>query len=91
METPPSNAVMAMGLGRKGGLVGEWVDRGESKGAAWLTFDFGEEVVLDGFRLYAHGDGVHDVTKHYLQVGGGDVDGDVDGDGDGGGGVSVDR
>ena len=93
MLTHPSNTVMAMGLGKKGGLVSEWVEEGESKGAAWLTFDFGKEVVLDGFKLYSHGDGVHDVTKHYLQVGGwgggGSGDGDLFVDGGGGGATNT--
>jgi hypothetical protein len=34
---------------------------------SWLVFDFGQAVHLDGFRVYSHGDGVHDVSSHYME------------------------
>lgn len=37
---------------------------------SWLVFDFGRPVRLDGFRVYPHGDGVHDISSHYMEAAG---------------------
>jgi hypothetical protein len=42
-------------------------DETASSSASWLVLDFGRLVTLDGFRLYSHGDGIHDTISHYLQ------------------------
>ena len=70
LPSNPDTAFFAMGLGRPGGHVHTWIGNNQNKKglASWLVFDFQQSVTLDGFRLYGHGDGVHDVTKHYLQA-----------------------
>jgi hypothetical protein len=35
---------------------------------SWLVFDFGRPVRLDEFRVYPHGDGVHDISSHYMDA-----------------------
>jgi hypothetical protein len=70
LPSNPDTAFFAMGLGQPGGSVDSWIGEDQQKVglASWLVFDFQRSVTLDGFRLYGHGDGVHDVTKHYLQA-----------------------
>ena len=69
LPSNPDSAFFAMGLGRPGGLMDHWVGsaKGDSNGA-WLQFDLGSEVELDGFRLYGAGDNVHDVQSSFLQA-----------------------
>lgn len=70
LPSNPETAFFAMGLGTPGGFARSWVgeDQSHTNLASWLVFDFQRSVTLDGFRLYSHGDGVHDITKHYLQA-----------------------
>lgn len=67
VPTNPSTAFFAMGLGKAGGMMDTWAGPPPDPRVSWLVFDFGEEVTLDMFRLYAHGDGVHDVSDHFFQ------------------------
>eukprot|EP00750_Incisomonas_marina_P011990 INCI16455.1.p1 GENE.INCI16455.1~~INCI16455.1.p1 ORF type:complete len:268 (+),score=39.38 INCI16455.1:3-806(+) len=48
--------------------MNSWLNTGQAKQTSWLVFDFGAPVSFDGFRLYGHGDSIHDVTGHFLQV-----------------------
>ena len=66
----PATAQFAMGLGRPGGHMAEWVSTPLPDQAlhSWLVFDFGGMVHLDGFRLFGAGDSTNDVSEHYMQA-----------------------
>ena len=69
LATNPDNAIFAMGLGKAGGLIEKWSQPpAKSPVVSWLILDFGKTVHLDGFRLYSHGDNIHDATRHFLQA-----------------------
>ena len=59
VASAPNNALMAMGLGVRGGYIDE-LKPISSKRSEWLILDYGRSVSADYLGIYGAGDGVHD-------------------------------
>ena len=65
----PKNAIMAMGLGLKGGYIADMPPPPPPMPPLWLVLDFGRVVEADAVSIFAAGDGIHDPLAMAFEAG----------------------